>query len=660
VSEQIYDDRIDVDTHLSTRDVFGILKRSFTYVWPVKGLFFLKFFLMLGSLTPALVAPWPLKIMIDHVVLRVPLADSTSRFPPFIQPFVDLMATADPAQLLFATLVFLVLLLVAFGAGVGDRENYAFLAQGQDVATRSENMTSAGWSIAGGLWGLADLLCNIRLVQRVTNGLRMHLFRHLVRLPMSVLDDQRIGDGVYRTMYDAPSVQGVCFDLTIGPSISIFATLAALYIMQYSFGAVLPELVWLGMAVMPLSLAFTVPLARRARRASQASRGSGSATTNRIEENVSNVAAVQSHGREAEGGASFAAASAESFRQFRRVVAVNIGIEVAAGLALGILALWVFVLVTDRIIAAEMSPGDFLVVFTLFFTIAGVSLTLGRTWVDLQGNAAGVRRALFYIDLPNEEIVAGGKAVEGVRDGIEFSDVSLIYPDGREALVDANFKAEVGKTVALVGPTGAGKTSLAYLIPRFLQPTSGTVHIDGHDVRQFDVGDLRKHITYVFQEHYLLADTVANNVRLGRPGATDEDVRRVCEISGASEFIDRLPNGYATRLGRDGGTLSVGQKQRLSIARGLLRETPVLILDEPTAALDPDTERDLMAALDAVKAERIVIVIAHRLSTIRSADKILFMQDGQIVEQGSHAELMAISDGHYRRFVALQLGEDPA
>ncbi len=656
MSSMEFSDSVDSQTELKVRDVLAILKRSFVYVWPVKHLFILKFVLMAGSLIPLIVAPWPMKVLIDHVLLQQPLAESTIRFPPFFQPFIDAMATAEPGQLLVSTILFLLLLFLIFGAGVGGRFNGAFLAQGQDTATQSENLISAGWSMAGGLWGLIDLLCNIRLVQGVTNGLRSHLFQRLMRLPMRVLDDHRIGDGVYRTMYDAPSVQGVCFDLTLMPSISVLSTLASVYVIHYSYGIIIPELIWLALATLPLALLFTVPLAGTARKASQASRGSGSATTSHIEENMSNIATVQSHGRQDDEPGQFAEASNESFRQFRRVVSVNILINIASTLALALVGLWVFFLVSDKIISGELSPGDFLVVFGLFGTVGGAAVTLGRLWVDLQGGVAGVRRVLFYIDLPNDDKVAGQDVSARISDGIVFDDVSLTYPDGREALRNINWQAKVGETIAVVGPTGAGKTSLAYMVPRFIQPTTGRVLIDGHDIQEFDVDGLRNLATYVFQEHYLLADTIANNIRLGNPCASDDDIRRVADISGAAEFIEIMPYGYETMLGRDGGKLSVGQKQRLSIARGLLRDSPILILDEPTAALDPGTERALIAALNAVKQDRIIIVIAHRLSTISSADRILFMNEGRITEQGSHDELMAKADGNYQQFVNLQTG----
>ncbi len=566
------------------------------------------------------------------------------------------------------TLALLLVLIVLFGTGAGDpRGNTAFMAQGQDTATQSENMTSAGWSMAGGVWGLADLLCNVRLVQRVTDALRTHLFSRLVRLPMPVLDDQRIGDGIYRTMYDAPAVQGICFDLTLMPVVSALGAVVSVTIMHYSFGHIIPELLWLCIATMPLALLCTAPLAGLARRASQASRSSGTATTNRIEENASNMAAVQSHGAEDRERDGFERASADSFRRHRHVVAVHIAIEAMSAAGFAGLGIWAFLLVSEQIILGALLPGDFLVVLGLFFTVAGAATTFGRLWVDFQNNAAGVRRVLFFIDLPNDEARAGTVPVQagGIR-RIAFEDVGLVYPDGRRALDGISFEAEVGQTVAIVGPTGAGKTSLAYMIPGFLQPTAGRVLIDGRDMIEYDIDALRAQATYVFQEHALFQDTVANNIKLGSPGASLDAVADAARASGADAFVRELPQGYETVLGKDGGTLSVGQKQRLSIARGLVRNTPILILDEPTAALDPATERALVQALGAAKApgaagapgasgrERIVFVIAHRLSTIASADVILFMDEGRIVEQGSHEELLSRPDGAYRRLVELQ------
>ncbi|MYD43020.1 MAG: ABC transporter ATP-binding protein [Gammaproteobacteria bacterium] len=650
-----FDDRIDLDTDLNTREVMVILKRALSYIWPARNLFILKFFLMLGSFVPALVTTWVLKILADYVILGNPYDASAAQFPPYIQPFVDATTGLDPLSLLLATLAFLVVLVVLFGAGAGGGEgHFAFMAQGEDTATQSENMISAGWSMSGGIWGFGDLLCNIRLVQRVTNLLRTDLFERLLRLPMRTLDDQRIGDSVYRTMYDAPAIQGVCFDITLMPVIALLGAFTALAVMEYSYGATIPELVWLGLATMPLSLLFTVPLVQYARRASQQSRGAGTATTNRIEENMSNIAAVQSHGAGNRERKNFAEASRESFRRFRRVVLVNIGIDtLTAGGALALMWLWMVLLVSQRIIQGELLPGDMVVMFALFGTIAGTSITFGRLWIDLQHNVAGVRRVLFYLDLPSDDTLSGNTPFPTRLEKIEFQDVGFNYGDAEPALAAASFSAEAGQTIALVGPTGAGKTTLVYMLPRFLEPNSGTIRLNDRPLTEYDIGDLRRHVTHVFQEHTMFSQTVLENAALGNPKANAESVQRAFELSGVSEFIDDLPQGKDTMLGANGANLSVGQKQRLSIARALICDSPILILDEPTAALDPATEQALIQSLDVAKSNRMVFIIAHRLSTIQTADLILFLEDGHVVEQGSHSELIEL-DQKYAEYVNLQ------
>jgi ABC-type multidrug transport system fused ATPase/permease subunit len=207
----------------------------------------------------------------------------------------------------------------------------------------------------------------------------------------------------------------------------------------------------------------------------------------------------------------------------------------------------------------------------------------------------------------------------------------------------------MGTVTAIVGAAGAGKTTLASMIPRFHQPDAGRVLADGVDLATVRLASVRSQVAFVFQEPALFTGTVADNIRFGRPGASDDDVRAAARAALADDFVQALPRGYDTALGRAGAKLSVGQKQRLQIARALLRDAPILILDEPTAALDPETEAALLRSLRHAGRERIVVVIAHRLSTVRDAEQILVLEGGRVVEQGRHQELLARADGPYRR-----------
>ena len=312
---------------------------------------------------------------------------------------------------------------------------------------------------------------------------------------------------------------------------------------------------------------------------------------------------------------------------------------------------WPIKIVIDHVVLG--TPIDYGVLLFYFKWIRGPTRSMGLMWAELQYHAAGLRRVFALMDMPGEEDL-GHRVLQRVDHGVEFRDVGLVYPDGRRALAGVSLTADIGQIVAIAGPTGAGKTSLASLIPRYPVATEGEVLIDGANVNHATLASLRGQVTYVFQETQLFGDSIQDNIRFGKPNASAEEVKRVARIAGAHDFISILPQGYETRLGTSMSKLSVGQKQRIAIARGLRRDSRILILDEPMSALDPETEEYLVQSLREAARNRLVIVIAHRLSTIAGADKIVFLEEGQLCEAGSHDELMTVPDGHYRRFVELQ------
>ena len=647
-----FDDRIDTETRISNGEVAGILGRSLKLLASVPKLFVSKLALSALAIIPGLYYQWVPKIIVDQVLLQKPIEQTEVPFPPHMAPLVDAITGLSPMETMAAVTAFLLLLLCIFGRG-GTRVGFS---QGEDSATQSENQMNQGGSGTSGVIGLADAFVQIRLSQKLTNLLRTTLFQRLARLPMTTLDDHRIGDAVYRVMYDTPMLPGMCYKVTLEPIFMIIGAIISLYLMYYSYGNVAPELIWAASLLIPATFIIYMPFSALVRRVQQDSRAAGTATTNAIEESLGNISAVQSLGGMTREKERIDKRSRESFRRYRQIKIVEIILYIAGALLWCAIALWATVFIIDRIIDDIMSPGDFGVLFAIAMSLGGTASGIGRLWIELQAHAAAVRRVLFFIDLPSEDHGESLPAVEPLTHSVQIENVDFSYPDGRQALKHVTLALSPGELVAVVGPTGAGKTSLAFLIPGFITPSGGRVLFDGQDVTGVNLDTLRDQVSYVFQEHLLMSESIRANLLLVNPEASEADMRDALTTAGAINFVDALPEGIDTVLGRSGDTLSVGQKQRLCIARGLIRNTSVLILDEPTAALDPQTENALVKALLEAAKDRLVIVIAHRLSTIRQADRIVFLEAGEIKDIGSHDELMTDPRGRYHRFVELQGG----
>ena len=647
-----FDDRVDTQSDIKTTEALRLIGRCAKLLTEAKWLFSLKFLLQLGLVFPALLLPWMAKILIDNVILQRPFGETSVAYPPFMNPILNLIDGLDPMGIMLVLTIIYAIMLFTIGSRMGGTG--AGLLQGQDAATQAENTVSAGYSAGGGIWGIAEFMVHVRLTQSIANRVRTRLFHRLTHLPMTVLDDQRIGDSVFRVLYDVPEAPDLAYRVTLTPFFMGLGALISLYILQYSYGAVAPELIWIAWFAVPAAFVTTFPFAGALRRTNQNKRAAGSAATNAMEESITQVGAVQSLGASTQVSNRFASFSDQTFLRERYAIAVIIFVASIAGGVFAAAAIYVTILVSDQIIENTMTPGDFAVLLGIYYQISSAAGYYGSIWIKLQETLAAVRRVFFFLDYRSEENRSEGQQLDNIQESVVLEDVSFDYPDGKRALDRINVELPINKLVAIVGPTGAGKTPLAYLIPSLLTPTSGRILIDGIDIRELNVDSLRRHVTYVFQEHVLLSDTVRENLLLANPDATESKLHEALETAGCNEFLEKLPDGIDTVLGRSGDTLSVGQQQRLSIARGLVRDAKILILDEPTAALDPQTEQRLVGALENAAKDRLVIVIAHRLSTIRHADLIIFLEDGRIVESGSEAELMARPDGPYRTFVELQ------
>ena len=648
---------LDLSTDMTGPETFLTLIRATLYARFYAGRFFTKYVMNAGALAfPVLILPWPIKIVVDHVVLSKPIAEAQN-FPFYMQPLLDALEGKGPVEIMiFLTIVFMLaaLLVGAYAPGGATNDTVeAGLEEGHDTATQVENSVHGGHSFASGLWGFVEFRINARLTQSVNHHLRSKLFERIKAMPITTLEDQRIGDAVYRVMYDTPSITMCFYEVFFNPTLSLMVFLLALGAFQSAYTGDAPEVVILAAMFLPVQFGISLFFTKAARRRNQASRAAGTVTTSTVEEGMDNILAVQSLGGNQKEKERFGGDSVESFKRYRNTVWVGILYGNFSGFFLRFVFFAMFFVACYKVIEGSLTAGDYGVLWFYFHWMRGPASSFATLWLRFQGHLAGMRRVFAILDMPIEEN-EGTVHIETIERGFEMKDVGLVYPDGRRALQSVDLNADIGQIVAFVGPTGSGKTSLAYLVPRFHKATEGEVLIDGINVNDLNLDGLRSQVTYVFQETQLFSYSILENIRFGNPDASVEEVERVARIAGVHDFIDSLPEGYETKLGTTQAKLSVGQKQRIAIARGLIRQSKVLILDEPTSALDPETETFLVQSLHEAAKDRLVIIIAHRLSTIMQADNIVFLDEGSVLEQGTHQELMGLPDGHYRQYVELQ------
>ena len=489
--------------------------------------------------------------------------------------------------------------------------------------------------------------------ERVVADVRRDVHARVIALPPSFFETTRTGEVLSRLTTDTSVLQevvGATLSMALRNLLLLVGGLIMLAVTSLKLTAAVVLLV-------PPVLVPILVFGRRVRRLSRLSQDRIADVGHRIDETLNAIPTVQAFAREGHERGRFARAVEEAFGVARRrilaraLLTATVILLVFGGIA-GVL--WMG---GHDVLAGRISGGDLAAFVFYAVVVAGAVGAVSEVYGDLQ-RAAGAAERLCEL-LASEPAIASPAAPVALPQPspgrIAFQDVSFRYParPERAALTGVSFAVESGETVALVGPSGAGKSTVLGLLLRFHDPDRGRVTIDGVDARRAGLGELRERLALVPQEPAIFGASIADNIRYGRPGASDDEVRAAADAAFASDFIDRLPEGFATFVGERGLRLSAGQRQRLAIARAVLKNAPILLLDEATSALDAESERVVQHALERLMAGRTTLAIAHRLATVMTSDRILVLDGGRIVETGRHEQLVA-AGGLYRRLAALQ------
>ncbi|WP_245393730.1 ABC transporter ATP-binding protein [Allomeiothermus silvanus] len=493
-----------------------------------------------------------------------------------------------------------------------------------------------------------------RVGEGVVADLRRTVYRHLLTLSPRFFETRKTGEITSRLTSDISTVQGVVSSALVqifSQTLTLVGTVIILFVTNWRLSLLM-------LSIVPVVVLAAFYFGRLLRKVSKEFQDRVADANARAEEAIGGIRVVQAFTAEPLEARTYADLIGASFkvalRRARIRAIFNPVVFFAMFTAIGIV-LWYG---GRLVIAGELTPGQLVAFLVYTFSVAGAVGAFSGLFSQFQ-EALGASSRIFELldeksDLPEP---ANPLKLGSVRGEVRFEQVSFGYGERGVVLEDVSLAAQPGEVVALVGPSGAGKSTLISLIPRFYDPTAGRILLDGVDIRDLTLYDLRSNIALVPQETQLFSGTVAENIRYGKPGASDAEVIEAAKAANAHEFITSFPDGYATIVGERGIKLSGGQRQRVAIARALLKNPRILILDEATSSLDSESEALVQEALEVLMQGRTTFVIAHRLSTIRSADKIVVLEAGRIVQQGTHQELLA-AGGLYKELYELQFRED--
>ena len=568
--------------------------------------------LLLAEIGLGALQPWPLEIIIDYVLQNNP-------FPAALTQWLPVLQGGDRFMLLITVVVAGVVLQVT---------NQLVSAYGTQV--------------------------QVDTGQRMVYDLRRRLFEHLTALGLHHHITTSTADAVYRVDVDAYAIENLVMS-GIFPLATSVTSLTVMFAILLRMNVTIALLSLTVVPFLYLCLRYyTSTLVSREERVKELE----TKLLERLYETFGAIRLVKSFAREPHELSRYAAAGETTMNARIKITWQSSLFSVVVS-TITILGTALIVVVGGTyVMRGRLKIGELTVVISYLAAVYGPLSAIAHTTGQLQGAVAGARRVRAMFALIPETIDARDAiAASAVNGDIRFEAVGFSYPDGTNVLHDISFEAKPGQMVALVGLTGAGKTTLVSLIPRFYHATSGRVLIDGVDVRNYRIRSLREKIAIVLQDPVLLSGTIADNLRYGRLDASPEDIEQAARAAHAHEFISHLAKKYETEIAEAGGGLSGGERQRLSVARAILKDAPVLILDEPTSSLDAISEEIVFAALRRLRAGRTTMVIAHRLSTVRDADCILVLDGGRIAAQGKHEELLKSSQLYRRMCARLSVGK---
>jgi ABC-type multidrug transport system fused ATPase/permease subunit len=490
-------------------------------------------------------------------------------------------------------------------------------------------------------WGLCNWLTNyvfVKIGLQALLQLRTEIYSHLQRLSLKFHDAWRSTDSSFRVAYDSQAIQTIYnkgFTGVFGSIITLIGTFAVMLRLDW-------QLALLSLAVIPLLLAAIYFFAHRIRRESTFIQEQESAVLAQAQEGLSSIRMVHAFGREDWEVHQFYQQAQQSLQANLRLTLTNLNsaLIISTLMVFGTAAL--YYVGTLHVLAGTLTLGSLLVFSAYLLMLYQPLESLTYTTWAMEGATAGARRCFEVLDRA-DDVADSPNAIDisATKGAIAFENVNFAYGPGRDVLRDVNLTIAPSQIMALVGGTGAGKSTILSLVPRFYDPTAGRVSLDGRDLREITKKSLRAQIGIVLQDTLLFSTTVRENIAYGRPDATEQEIFEVACRAQADDFIRQLPNGYETPVGERGGHLSVGQRQRIGIARAFLKNAPILLLDEPTSALDPITESAIMETIKELMRGRTTLIVTHRLATIHRVDQIVVLERGRVVEQGTGPELVA-------------------